>query len=64
MTGAISQIKTEVIQRANPTQAAAALQGQVAGVNVTRSGGKPGDAIDINIRGLNNFDNEKQDHLL
>ena len=59
LTGAISQIKTEVIQRANPTQAAAALQGQVAGVNVTRSGGKPGDAIDINIRGLNNFDNEK-----
>lgn len=59
LTGAIAQIKTEVIQRANPIQAAASLQGQVAGVNVTRSGGKPGDAFDINIRGLNNFDNEK-----
>lgn len=59
LTGAIAQIKTEVIQRANPTQAAVSLQGQVAGVNVTRTGGKPGDEIDINIRGLNNFDNEK-----
>ena len=46
LTGAIAQIKTEVIQRANPTQAAVSLQGQVAGVNVTRTGGKPGDEID------------------
>ena len=59
LTGAIAQIETQVIQRSNPIQAAAALQGQVAGVNVTKSGGKPGDAFDINIRGLNNFDNEK-----
>ena len=59
LTGAIAQIKSEVIQRSNPTQAAASLQGQVAGVNVTRAKGRPGDDIDINIRGLNNFDNEK-----
>ena len=59
LTGAIAQIKTEVIQRANPIQAAASLQGQVAGVVVTKTAGKPGDAFDINIRGLNNFDNEK-----
>ena len=59
LTGAIAQIKTEVIQRANPVQAAASLQGQIAGVVVTKTAGKPGDAFDINIRGLNNFDNEK-----
>ena len=59
LTGAIAQIKTEVIQRANPIQAAASLQGQVAGVLVTRAKGRPGDDLDINIRGLNNFDDEK-----
>ncbi|MGY8945089.1 MAG: carboxypeptidase-like regulatory domain-containing protein, partial [Flavobacteriales bacterium] len=32
LTGAISQIRTETITRANPLQAAASLQGQVAGV--------------------------------
>jgi TonB-linked SusC/RagA family outer membrane protein len=59
MTGAIGQIKTEVIQRANPIQAAASLQGQVAGVLVTKTKSRPGDDFDINIRGLNNFDGEK-----
>ncbi len=59
ITGAIAQIKTEVIQRANPVQAAASLQGQVAGVVVTKTKSRPGNDFDINIRGLNNFDNEK-----
>ena len=59
LTGAIAQIKTEVIQRANPIQAAASLQGQVAGVLVTKTKNRPGDDFDINIRGLNNFDDEK-----
>ena len=58
LTGAIAQIKTEVIQRANPSSCAS-LQGQVAGVVVTKTSRKAGDAFDINIRGLNNFDNEK-----
>lgn len=59
LTGAIAQIKTEVIQRANPVQAAASLQGQVAGVLVTKANSRPGTGFDINIRGLNNFDDEK-----
>lgn len=59
LTGAISQIRTETITRANPLQAAASLQGQVAGVNITKVKGRPGDGFDINIRGLNNFDADK-----
>ena len=59
LTGAIAQIKTEVIQRANPVQAAASLQGQVAGVLVTKAKSRPGDDFEINIRGLNNFDDAK-----
>ena len=55
----MSSSLSETIQRANPVQAAASLQGQIAGVVVTKTAGKPGDAFDINIRGLNNFDNEK-----
>ena len=64
LTGAISQIRTETITRANPLQAAASLQGQVAGVNITKTKGRPGDSFDINIRGLNNFDAEKTSPLV
>jgi len=64
LTGAISQIRTETITRANPLQAAASLQGQVAGVNITKTKGRPGDGFDINIRGLNNFDAEKTSPLV
>ena len=64
LTGAISQITTETITRANPLQAAASLQGQVAGVNITKTKGRPGDGFEINIRGLNNFDAEKTSPLV
>ena len=56
LTGAISQIKTEVINRANPIEAAQALQGQVAGVDVNRLSGRPGEGFRINIRGLNSIE--------
>ena len=56
LTGAIGQIKTEVINRSNPIQAAQALQGQIAGVNVNRVSARPGEGFRINIRGLNSFE--------
>ena len=56
LTGAIGQIKTEVINRANPIEAAQALQGQIAGVNVNRLSGRPGEGFRINIRGLNSLE--------
>ena len=60
VTGAIGSIESKDIVRANPVQAAKAIQGQVAGVNVTRANGRPGAPYSINIRGLNsiNFSNE------
>lgn len=60
VTGAIGSIESENITRANPVQAAKAIQGQVAGVNVSRANGRPGSGFNINIRGLNsiNFSNE------
>ena len=56
LTGAIAQIKTDVINRANPIEAAQALQGQIAGVEVNRLSGRPGEGFRINIRGLNSFE--------
>ncbi|MDF9796431.1 TonB-linked SusC/RagA family outer membrane protein [Catalinimonas alkaloidigena] len=60
VTGAIASVESKDIVRANPVQAAKAIQGQVAGVNVTRANGRPGAGYNINIRGLNsiNFSNE------
>jgi len=55
LTGAIGSISTQDIVRANPVQAAAALQGQVTGVNINKIKGRPGDGYTIDIRGLNSF---------
>jgi TonB-linked SusC/RagA family outer membrane protein len=56
VTGAIGSVESEDINRANPVQAAKAIQGQVAGVNVSRANGRPGSGFNINIRGLNSID--------
>lgn len=58
LTGAIGQVKSVDIVRANPVQAAQALQGQVAGVNINKIKGRPGDGYDIQIRGISNFDED------
>lgn len=60
LTGAVGTVSSDEIVRGNPVQAAKAIQGQVAGVNVTRVNGRPGADYSINIRGLNsiNFSNE------
>ncbi|MCM4170870.1 TonB-dependent receptor [Arenibacter sp. TNZ] len=55
LTGAVSSISTQAIVRANPVQAAAALQGQVTGVNINKVKGRPGDGFTIDIRGLSSF---------
>ncbi len=60
LTGAVGKVNNDDIVRGNPVKAAKAIQGQVAGVNVTRVNGRPGADYNINIRGLNsiNFSNE------
>ncbi|MCP9767840.1 TonB-dependent receptor [Lacihabitans sp. LS3-19] len=57
LTGAMGSIQAKDIVRGNPIQAANALQGQVAGVNITRVNSRPGSSFDITIRGVQNFDN-------
>lgn len=58
LTGAVSVVNGEAIESLNPTRLEQALQGQVAGVNITSASGSPGGALNIRIRGLStNGDN-------
>ncbi|MEM1134505.1 MAG: TonB-dependent receptor [Bacteroidota bacterium] len=51
LTGSISSVKGEEIKNMPSRNLAEALQGRVAGVQVTQSGGRPGNGADIVIRG-------------
>ncbi len=52
ITGAVSIVGAETIEELNPQRVEQALQGQVAGVNVTAQSGSPGSASNIQIRGI------------
>lgn len=51
ITGAIATVNMSDVEQRRVPDVAQALQGQVAGVQVTQSTGAPGDAISIRIRG-------------
>lgn len=58
LTGAVSSVSGEDIVGLNPTRIDQALQGQVAGVNISSASGSPGGDLNIRIRGLStNGDN-------
>ncbi len=52
LTGAVTQVKAEEMLKIAASDFTKTLQGQVAGVNVTESSGRPGDQANIQIRGL------------
>ena len=52
ITGSVSTIDSESIQELDPLNAASALQGTTAGVNVTPNSGSPGAESNIRIRGI------------
>lgn len=52
LTGAVSVVNAADIEGLNPQRIEQALQGQVAGVNITSASGSPGGALNIRIRGL------------
>lgn len=51
ITGALSSVNVEDLESRRVSNPIQALQGQVAGVNITQSTGAPGDAIEVRIRG-------------
>ena len=52
ITGAVSVIGSETIEKLKPTRIEQAMQGQVAGVNITTNSGSPGGGSTISIRGV------------
>lgn len=50
LTGAVASVKAESLKALSTTDAAAALQGKVSGINIISSGA-PGDAAEIRVRG-------------
>ena len=57
VTGAVSSIKGDQIQNLPVSGATQAIQGRVAGVNIVRNGGSPGNAGSIRIRGTGTINN-------
>jgi TonB-linked SusC/RagA family outer membrane protein len=59
LTGAVSTVGGEKVERQNLPRLDEALQGQISGVNVTTNSGAPGGSANIRIRGLStNGDND------
>ncbi|WP_303422298.1 TonB-dependent receptor [Tamlana sp. 2_MG-2023] len=52
ITGAVAQVDSEELAKTATADIGAALQGQIAGVNVQSSSGQPGAEANIQIRGL------------
>ena len=48
----VTQVKTEDLNLTGQTDALSALQGQVAGLQITKTSGSSGGGIDILIRGI------------
>jgi len=59
LTGSISTVNAETIQRANKTNPFQAMQGQVAGVNLQTTDNKPGGAFTVRIRGANTINSNQ-----
>lgn len=58
LTGAVSQVKSESLEKVASSTFTQALQGQIAGVNVTSPSGAPGAQANIQIRGIGSFSSD------
>ena len=58
LTGAVSQVKSEALEKVASSTFTQALQGQIAGVNVTSPSGAPGSQANIQIRGIGSFSSD------
>jgi TonB-linked SusC/RagA family outer membrane protein len=55
VTGAVVSIKSEALEKTTTSDIGTALQGQIAGVNITSSSGAPGEEANILIRGFSSL---------
>ena len=64
LTGAVSPVNVDDMNKRRVAELSQALQGQVAGVQVTQSTGAPGDEISIRIRGEGTIGNNNPLYLV
>jgi len=62
-TGSIAKIKASDIEKQPVSNPLAAMQGRMAGVNITQASGIPGGGFNIQIRGINSIRGEGNDPL-
>lgn len=62
-TGSIAKIKAADIEKQPVSNPLAAMQGRMAGVNITQTSGIPGGGFNIQIRGINSIRSEGNDPL-
>ena len=55
ITGSVSSIKSENIEKGNPVDILVGIQGKLSGVKITSSSGDPSAGVDITIRGKNSI---------
>ncbi len=55
LTGSVANIRSEDIAQSQTTSFMNAMQGRMAGVQITSESGEPGSGININIRGANSI---------
>jgi TonB-linked SusC/RagA family outer membrane protein len=60
LTGSVAGIKEKEIEQAKSVSFMEAMQGRLAGVQVTSSSGEPGSAVNVVIRGTNSFNSGTQ----
>lgn len=58
LTGAISSVNSDDIVAKGASSVLGAMQGAVAGVNITQSSGRPGGSMDIEIRGKSSINSD------
>lgn len=64
LSGAVSSVSGKELHTDVTTNIAGALQGKIAGVSVTSSGGQPGGGFNINVRGLTSLSSNDPLYLI
>ncbi|MGN0280915.1 MAG: SusC/RagA family TonB-linked outer membrane protein [Prevotella sp.] len=64
LTGAVSSINEKAIKEGVNTSIEQALQGRIAGVQVTQNSGAPGGGISVQIRGINSLNGNEPLYII
>jgi TonB-linked SusC/RagA family outer membrane protein len=63
ITGSVGSVDADALVERGSTSLMEAMQGQMAGVNITSNTGRVGDGFEINIRGVNTLNSDKKSPL-